>query len=456
MPSRSVRDSTENTVLSPVKSFVSAPVTRIAGRVRVPGDKSISHRALMLGALAEGVTEVSGFLPGEDCLASLAALSAMGVRIERPSATRVRINGCGLHGLEKPQSSLDMGNSGTAMRLFTGLLAGQDFDTTLTGDTSLARRPMERVAEPLRLMGAAITTENGHAPLIITGGQSLHAIDYAMPVTSAQVKSAVLLAGLYASGQTSITEPAITRDHTERMLETFGCPTERRNNCVSLNGGGRLMATQIDIPGDLSSAAFLILAACLASEGELILEQVGLNSTRTGILRILELMGADLEVHGHHDAGTERCGRIVVRPSRLKGAIVPAEFVPLAIDEFPLIFIAAALADGETIISGATELRHKESDRIRIMADGLAGLGVEVEERPDGAVIKGGTLSGGTVDSGGDHRVAMAFAVGAVAADGPITIRDTQNVATSFPDFVATAGVIGMNIMENHHGASNG
>jgi len=409
----------------------------------------------MLGALADGTTQISGFLPGEDCLASLAALSAMGVGIERPSATTVRIDGSGLHGLKKPTSSLDMGNSGTAMRLFAGLLSGQAFDTTLTGDASLARRPMERVAEPLRLMGAGIATENGHAPLAIAGSRSLHGIDYALPVASAQVKSAVLLAGLYASGKTSVTEPAITRDHTERMLETFGWPTERRNNRVILAGGGRLTATTIDIPGDLSSAAFLILAACLASEGELVLERVGLNATRTGILRILELMGADLEVQAHHETGAERCGRIIVRPSRLEGARIPAEFVPLAIDEFPLIFIAAALADGETIISGAEELRHKESDRIKIMADGLTALGVAVEERPDGALIRGGNLAGGTVDSGGDHRVAMAFAVGAVAADGPIMILDTQNVATSFPDFVVTAGAIGMDINEDVHGASN-
>ena len=277
-------------------TFTSTPVARIEGRINVPGDKSISHRALMLGALADGTTHISGFLAGADCLATLAALDGMGVVIERPNATTVRIEGRGLHGLTAPASELDMGNSGTAMRLFTGLLSGQAFDSTLCGDASLSRRPMERVAEPLRNMGAAIATRNGCPPLTITGRQALRGIDYAMPVASAQVKSAILLAGLYASGQTSITESTVTRDHTERMLTSFGWPTRSDKNRVILQSGGQLTATRVDVPADLSSAAFFILAGCLAEQGELIIEAVGLNPTRTGILRILEMMGAEMEI----------------------------------------------------------------------------------------------------------------------------------------------------------------
>ena len=432
-------------------TFTSTPVARIEGRISVPGDKSISHRALMLGALADGTTHISGFLAGADCLATLAALDGMGVVIERPNATTVRIEGRGLHGLTAPASELDMGNSGTAMRLFTGLLSGQAFDSTLCGDASLARRPMERVAEPLRNMGAVIATRNGYPPLTITGRQALRGIDYAMPVASAQVKSAILMAGLYASGQTSITEATVTRDHTERMLTAFGWPTRSDKNRVILQSGGQLTATRVAVPADLSSAAFFILAGCLAEQGELIIEAVGLNPTRTGILRILEMMGAEMEVDDTPGQSAEPSGRIVVRPSRLQGVRVPPEFVSTAIDEFPLIFVAAALANGETIISGAGELRHKESDRIKVMVDGLRTLGAEAEERPDGAVIRGGSLTGGEIDSGGDHRVAMAFAIAAVGAQGPIRIRDTDNVATSFPDFVGCARSAGLKISETSH-----
>jgi 3-phosphoshikimate 1-carboxyvinyltransferase len=429
-----------------VQAFISEPVERVSGQVRVPGDKSISHRSLMLGAIAEGVTEISGFLPGEDCLATLNALSVMGVDIDRPSVTDVRVHGRGLNGLTGPGMPLDMGNSGTAMRLFTGLLAGQDFDSELTGDASLVRRPMERVAAPLREMGAEISTDQGHPPLSIHGNRRLRGIDYAMPVASAQVKSALLLAGLYCDGPVSITEPAITRDHTERMLGIFGLPVQRDPLRVTLSSGGPLTATRIKVPGDLSSAAFLILAGCLAREGELVLEDVGLNPTRTGILNIFELMQANIEVQPVTGDGGEPAGRILVKPSRLRGARIPAELVPLAIDEFPLIFVAAALAQGETVICGAAELRHKESDRIQVMAQGLKNLGANIEERPDGAVIQGGALTGGTIDSGGDHRVAMAFAVGAIAADGPIRITDTQNVATSYPGFVDSVCDIGMKV----------
>lgn len=431
--------------------IVSTPVERIEGHVKVPGDKSISHRALMLGALAEGTTEIFGFLPGADCLATIAALEAMDVDIHRHDATTVNIVGHGLHGLKAPASDLDMGNSGTAMRLFAGMLCGQKFDSTLSGDASLTRRPMNRVAEPLRRMGAIIDTHNGCPPLKITGQQSLRGIDYQSPVASAQVKSAVLLAGLYASGETSITEPGVTRDHTERMLSMFGWPTQSERNRVALRGGGRLTATRIDVPADLSSAAFFILAGCLAARAELVIDGVGLNPTRTGILRILELMGGDIEIDEQARDSGEPVGRIIVRPSRLRGVSIPPEFVSTAIDEFPLVFVAAAVAEGDTIISGAEELRYKESDRIKVMVDGLRALGADIEERPDGAVIHGGRLTGGAVDSAGDHRVAMAFAIAAVSAQGPIRIRDTDNVATSFPDFAAQARSAGLKINETKH-----
>jgi 3-phosphoshikimate 1-carboxyvinyltransferase len=433
------------------ESFVSAPVSRIDGRIRVPGDKSISHRAVMLGALAQGTTEITGFLPGEDCLATLAALSAMGVDFERSDETSVQMRGRGLEGLSLPAGPLDMGNSGTAMRLFCGLLAGQRFDSVLTGDESLVRRPMSRVTDPLTEMGAKIASENGFPPLAITGGCNLQAIDYVMPVASAQVKSALLLAGLYATGSIGITEPAVTRDHTERMLAVFGRPVQRTDNRIVLPAGGELTASRIEVPGDLSSAAFFILAACLANEGELVLDHVGLNPTRTGILRIFALMQANIEVQPQTEVGGEPVGRIIVRPGRLKGADIPAEIVPLAIDEFPLVFVAAALAEGETVIRGAGELRHKESDRIQVMADGLRALGGYIKQRPDGAVIRGGKLSGGEIDSGGDHRVAMAFAVGAISAEGPVQINDTNNVATSFPGFVESARSVGMNIRAAAH-----
>jgi len=433
------------------QTILTRPTRRVSGRIRVPGDKSISHRALIFGALADGTTDIHGFLPGEDCLATMAALRAMGVNIEQSDTTTIRIAGVGLQGLTAPAAPLDMGNSGTAMRLLAGLLSGQAFDSVLVGDASLMQRPMERVATPLRMMGADITTaDSGHPPLTIRGGRPLQGIEYALPVASAQVKSAILLAGLYATGETTVIEPAVTRDHTERMLARFGYPTRHAGGRVSLMPGGRLTATRIDVPGDLSSAAFFLLAASIAGDGELVIENVGLNPTRTGILEILKRMGADILVPSPGAIDTlgesESSGSIIVRPSRLHGIELPPELVPLAIDELPLVFIAAALADGQTVIRGAGELRHKESDRISVMVNGLRALGADIQERPDGAIIQGGTLCGGEINTGGDHRVAMAFAVAGIAAQAPIRILDTANVATSFPGFVGVAGDIGMQL----------
>lgn len=430
-------------------SYQVQPGGRLCGRIRVPGDKSISHRAVMLGALAEGRTEVTGFLQGEDCLATLNAFRAMGVPIEGPVDGRVVIDGVGLHGLRPPEGALYLGNSGTAMRLMAGLLAGQRFDSVLTGDASLSRRPMKRVTEPLARMGARIeATPTGTPPLRIQGGRPLAGIDYAMPVASAQVKSCLLLAGLYARGRTCITEPAPTRDHTERMLAGFGYALERGERRVCLEGGASLRACRIDVPADISSAAFFLVGASIAAGSTLTLEHVGINPTRTGVIEILRLMGAQIEIENRREVGGEPVADLTVRSRPLRGIRIPEPLVPLAIDEFPVLFIAAACAEGETVLTGAAELRVKESDRIQVMADGLNACGIEARPTPDGIVIRGGRLQGGEIDSHGDHRIAMSFAMAALAASGPITIRDCANVNTSFPGFVALAQEAGLAIEE--------
>jgi len=413
----------------------------------VPGDKSISHRAIMLGALADGVTHVSGFLEGEDSLATLKAFAAMGVRIEGPDEGNVMIQGVGLRGLKAPPGPLDLGNSGTSMRLLSGLLAGQTFDVELIGDSSLMGRPMRRVTEPLGRMGARIdTTAGGTAPLRIHGGQTLRGINYAMPMASAQVKSSLLLAGLYAGGRTCVSEPAPTRDHTERMLVGMGYPVNRDGDWICLDGGGRLKATDIDVPADISSAAFFLVGASIAPGSELVLEHVGVNPTRTGVLDILKRMGADIRIERQRECGGEPVADLVVRSAELEGIEIPPELVPLAIDEFPVLFVAAACARGTTLLTGAEELRVKESDRIQVMADGLQRLGIDARPTPDGLVIQGGQLRGGSVDSHGDHRIAMAFAMAALRATGPIEIEDCANVNTSFPGFVALASRCGLGI----------
>ena len=424
-----------------------APGRATGGTITVPGDKSISHRSLMFGALAEGRTTVRGFLAGEDCLATMAALQALGVHIATAVDGTVTIEGVGMHGLTPAEQALDMGNSGTGLRLMAGLLAGQSFRSELTGDDSLRSRPMERIAGPLRDMGATVDTTDGRAPLTVGGG-ALSPLTYASPVASAQVKSAILLAGLYAEGTTSVVEPGVTRDHTERMLRTFGVPVASADLTASLTGPARLTACDVQVPGDLSSAAFALGAGCLASSGEVVIENVGINPTRTGVLDILQLMGADITVRDKRQLGDEPVATLVARPSALRGAVIPPELIPLAIDELPLVFALAACAEGETIVSGAEELRHKESDRIALMVQGLQALGGHVDERPDGAHISGGQLHGGTVDSADDHRIAMAFCVAAGAAADTVTIRDTENIATSFPGFVPLMQSLGLQLTE--------
>lgn len=429
--------------------FIAQPGGALTGTIRVPGDKSISHRSIMLGSLAEGTTHVTGFLEGEDSLATLKAFRAMGVNIEGPDHGNVTIEGVGMDGLLAPDEPLDLGNSGTSMRLMSGLLAGQGFEVTLIGDESLSTRPMKRVTEPLTSMGAEInTTPKGTAPLIIRPVDGLRSISYDMPVASAQVKSCLLLAGMKADGLTCVTEPAPTRDHTERMLRGFGYEVETDGNKICLQGGGMLKACDIDVPSDISSAAFFLVGASIAEGSDLTIQHVGMNPTRDGVISILRLMGADIEVLNEKEVGGEPVADLRVRSAKLKGIRIPEEYVPLAIDEFPALFVAAACAEGETVLTGAEELRVKESDRIQVMADGLQALGIDISPTKDGAIIKGGQIGSATVISHGDHRIAMSFAMAALRSSGPVTIEDCANVNTSFPGFVQLASQSGLNVSE--------
>ncbi len=429
--------------------FKVQPGGRLQGTIRVPGDKSISHRSIMFGSLAEGTTEVSGFLQGDDSLATLNAFRQMGVEIEGPIDGKVTIHGVGMDGLTRPDAPLYLGNSGTSMRLLSGLLAGQKFDVTLAGDESLSGRPMGRVINPLGEMGAEIrSNSDGTAPLQISGGAELKGIDYEMPMASAQVKSSLLLAGLYADGDTCVTEPAPTRDHTERMLTGFGVEVKRDSNKVCLSGGGSLKATKVDVPADISSAAFFLVGASIADGSDLTLQHVGMNPTRIGVINILREMGANIEVLNERISGGEPVADLRVQSAPLHGIEIPVDQVPLAIDEFPVLFVAAACADGETTLTGAEELRVKESDRIQVMADGLTTLGVDARPTPDGVVIQGGNIGGGTVYSHHDHRISMSFAMAGLRATAPIEIEGCDNVNTSFPGFASLASGAGLHIEE--------
>ncbi len=433
--------------------FNLSPGGHLSGEIRVAGDKSISHRAIMLGSLANGVTEVSGFLEGDDSLATLNAFRAMGVQIDGPTNGNVTIHGVGMHGLKPPEGVLDLGNSGTSMRLLSGLLSGQSFDVEMVGDRSLNARPMKRITVPLGMMGAVVEgSDAGTPPLKVKGGQQLKGILYKMPMASAQVKSSLLLAGLYAEGETCVIEPAPTRDHTERMLQGFGYEVRVNGHAASLSGGGELQATRIDVPADISSATFFMVGAAIAPNSDLLLQHVGINPTRIGVINILRQMGGAIEVQNERVVGGEPVADIRVRSSQLRGIQIPQDQVPLAIDEFPALFVAAACAEGETVLTGAEELRVKETDRIQVMADGLKALGVAATPTADGMVIRGGEMSGGCVDSGGDHRIAMSFAMAALRASGEIKILDCANVNTSFPGFVALAQRAGLSITSDHQG----
>ena len=416
----------------------------LQGELEIPGDKSVSHRAVMFAALADGVSSIDGFLEGEDTRATAAIFSRMGVRIETPSPSRRIVHGVGVDGLTAADGELDCGNAGTGMRLLAGLLAGQAFDSTLVGDESLSKRPMRRVMDPLSRMGARIDAEAGGVPpLRIHGGQALQGMDYTLEVASAQVKSAVLLAGLYASGETVVREPHPTRDYTERMLAAFGVQIEFSPGHARLQGGQRLRATDIAVPADFSSAAFFIVAASVIPGSHLRLRAVGLNPRRTGLLLALRAMGADITEENRSEHGGEPVADLVIRHAALHGIEVPESIVPDMIDEFPALFVAAACASGKTVVRGAAELRVKESDRLASMATGLRNLGIQVDETPDGATIHGGVIGSGSVESHGDHRIAMAFSIAAQRATGAVRIADVANVATSFPGYDALAQQVG-------------
>lgn len=434
--------------------FAVKPGGKISGHLTVPGDKSISHRALMLGAIAEGETTITDFLQGEDTLATANVFKQMGVEIENNGSV-VKVKGVGLHGLHGYDKALDFGNSGTSVRLMTGLLSAQSFNSELIGDDSLMTRPMLRVINPLRTMNANINcTDKGTLPIKITGGSRLNAIDYELPVASAQLKSCLLLAGLYAEGTTRIIENQATRDHTERMLGAFSHPLIRNENTISITKAEQLVATTISVPADFSSAAFFIVAASICSGSDVVLENVGINPTRDAMLQIMELMGADIELQNKREQSGEPVADIHIKSSELTGIDIPEELVPIAIDEFPVILIAAACAKGTTRLSGAAELRVKESDRLQAMLDGFVATGIEAEATEDGMIIdntndsskSNNVFNGGIVDSHGDHRIAMAFAVAGMVSNEPILINNCENVATSFPGFVELAQKAGMNI----------
>lgn len=431
--------------------LIVTPGGRLSGTLTVPGDKSISHRAVMFGAIARGETVIEGCLMGDDVRATINAFRAMGVAIDAHDDGRVVVDGRGAQALREPAHALDMGNSGTSIRLLAGLLAGLGIRAQLGGDASLNRRPMRRVTEPLALMGADIaTTDAGTPPLRIPGGAPLHGIRYELPVASAQVKSAILLAGLNASGETCVVERLPSRDHTERMLRAFGVTVECSGQTIALRGGQALTGTQISVPGDISSAAFFLVGAAMSEGAALRLENIGMNPTRTGVIEILRLMGADIELSAERAVGAEPVADLFVRGRRLHGVDIPAELVPSAIDEFPALFIAAANAEGTTRLGQADELRHKESDRIDAMASGLNALGVAATAFDDGIEIVGrpGALGGGVIHSRGDHRIAMAFAVAGMFATAPIELNGCAAIATSFPGFVATARRAGMDISD--------
>ena len=434
----------------PIDWFV-PPARTFEGELRAPGDKSISHRAAMLGAIAVGPTEVTGFLEAADTRATLRAVRALGVAVDSDGAGSLRVHGAGRDGLRGPAGPLDFGNSGTGLRLFAGLLAGQPFDSTLVGDGSLSRRPMRRISEPLARMGARVeTSPGGVPPLTVRGGRPLAGVRHRPETPSAQVKSCLLLAGLYARGRTRIEETAPTRDHTERMLAGFGYEVARSRGEVAVDGGGELTGRPVAVPGDLSSAAFFLVGACIAARGRIRLPGVGVNPTRDGVLRVLERMGAKLAVENRRDSGGEPVADLVAGASRLRGVEIDGDLAALGIDEIPVLLLAAARAEGVTALRGAGELRVKESDRLAAMEEGLRRLGASVEARPDGMIVHGRRtpFRAARISSRGDHRIAMTFALAGLGAEGPIEVEDCENVATSFPGFLTGVRAVGMEVEE--------
>lgn len=411
------------------------PATKVCGDISVPGDKSISHRALMLGAIANGMTTVENLSTGADVRGTADCMRSLGVRIEQDSSV-TQVHGVGLHGLEKPDSPLDVGNSGTTIRLLPGILAGQSFSTTLTGDHSICRRPMSRIVKPLTEMGITVEATDGEfAPLTIHGGR-VHPIRYEMPIASAQVKSCILFAGLYANGTTEVLEKEITRDHSERMLNSFGAGLEMRNLHIAIEGGHELQGHKLFVPGDLSSAAFFVAAAAALPDSELTIRSVGVNPTRKALLTVLSEMGAMIQIQNELTLNEEDVADLIIRGSRLRALSLGGEVIAQLIDEIPILAVLATQAEGKTTIRDAGELRHKESDRLRTICRNLKAIGAEVEELEDGLTIDGPCrLKGGEVDSYTDHRIAMAFAIAGLVAKDEVRINDAGAASVSFPNF---------------------
>ena len=427
-------------------NFRIEPSNSIIGKVNIPGDKSISHRAIILAAIADGESRIKNFLQGEDTLATIRVFQKMGVNIKNDGDIII-VKGVGLHGLHAENPTLDFGNSGTSVRLLSGLLSAQNFSSQLIGDESLMKRPMSRIINPLQKMNAKINcTDLGTLPIKIEGGQKIEGIEYELPIFSAQLKSCLLLAGLYAEGTTKIIENIATRDHTERMLANFSHSVIKKGNQISIKKADRLIGCEIIVPGDFSSAAYFIVAAILTPNSNIILENVGVNPTRNAMIKIMKLMGADVELKNERLESGEPVATIYAKTSKLIGIDIPEELVPVAIDELPIILVAAACAKGKTKLSGAAELRVKESDRIQSMLDGFISLGIKVKALEDGMIIEGGQYNGGVINSNDDHRIAMAFSIAGIIAKAPIIINSCKNVATSFPEFVDTAKHLGMNI----------
>ena len=427
-------------------NFRIEPSNSIIGKVNIPGDKSISHRAIILAAIADGESRIKNFLQGEDTLATIRVFQKMGVNIKNDGDIII-VKGVGLHGLRAENPTLDFGNSGTSVRLLSGLLSAQNFSSQLIGDESLMKRPMSRIINPLQKMNAKINcTDLGTLPIKIEGGQKIEGIEYELPIFSAQLKSCLLLAGLYAEGTTKIIENMVTRDHTERMLANFSHSVIKKGNQISIKKADRLIGCEIIVPGDFSSAAYFIVAAILTPNSNIILENVGVNPTRNAMIKIMKLMGADVELKNERLESGEPVATIYAKTSTLIGIDIPEELVPVAIDELPIILVAAACAKGKTKLSGAAELRVKESDRIQSMLDGFISLGIKVKALEDGMIIEGGQYNGGVINSNDDHRIAMAFSIAGIIAKAPIIINSCKNVATSFPEFVDTAKHLGMNI----------
>ena len=427
-------------------NFRIEPSNSIIGKANIPGDKSISHRAIILAAIADGESRIKNFLQGEDTLATIRVFQKMGVNIKNDGDIII-VKGVGLYGLRAENPTLDFGNSGTSVRLLSGLLSAQNFSSQLIGDESLMKRPMSRIINPLQKMNAKINcTDLGTLPIKIEGGQKIEGIEYELPIFSAQLKSCLLLAGLYAEGTTKIIENMATRDHTERMLANFSHSVIKKGNQISIKKADRLIGCEIIVPGDFSSAAYFIVAAILAPNSNIILENVGVNPTRNAMIKIMKLMGADVELKNERLESGEPVATIYAKTSKLTGIDIPKELVPVAIDELPIILVAAACAKGKTKLSGAAELRVKESDRIQSMLDGFINLGIKVKALEDGMIIEGGQYNGGVINSNDDHRIAMAFSIAGIIAKAPIIINSCKNVATSFPEFIDTAKHLGMNI----------